>query len=460
MNSSGQRFDEVQHIDVARGLSHGIFGDGFVAEADIFGDGAGKEKRVLQNYGEVAAQRGEIEFAEIDAIEADGSGGDVVEAHHQAGQGGFAGAGVTDDGDGLAGLDGEGDVFQDPLDVGESGEFLRAFGRIGDAVDEFFLFRSQLLVGEPDVMELDAVRSVAGAGIGGADDFRRGIEQLEDAFAGGHGGLQDVVLVAQVLDGTPEALRIHVECGQHADGDGAGEDAESATPDDEGDGDRGEDFDRGVVERVGEDRVFERDHVQAVDGLEVVVGALFAVEKLHHGHAADVFLGKAVDAGDGGAHAAVALANAVAEEARDDEDERQNREGQQRQPPVDVEHHDGHDGEGEEVVDDGENAAGEHFVDGVDVGGDARDQAAHGMGIEEADVHALHVAEDVAAQVEHDLLAGPLHQVGLDKFEEIGGDLCHQKDHGEAGDALHGVGGQVAEKKAGRSAFMAQQGGA
>jgi hypothetical protein len=82
------------------------------------------------------------------------------------------------------------------------------------------------------------------------------------------------------------------------------------------------------------------------------------------------------------------------------------------------------------------------------------------MRVEEAHVHALHVAEDVAAQVEHDLLAGPLHQVGLDEFEEIGGDLGHQKDHGEAGDALRGVGGQVAEKKAGRSAFMAQQRGA
>jgi hypothetical protein len=35
-------------------------------------------------------------------------------------------------------------------------------------------------------------------------------------------------------------------------------------------------------------------------------------------------------------------------------------------------------------------------------------------------VHALHVAEDVAAQVEHDLLAGPLHQVGLDELKEIG----------------------------------------
>ena len=147
----------------------------------------------------------------------------------------------------------------------------------------------------------------------------------------------------------------------------------------------------------------------------------------------DVLLREAVDAGDGGAHAAVALAHVVAEDARDDENERQHGKGQQRQPPVDGEHHDGHDGQHEEVVDDGQNAVGEHVVDGVHVGGQARDQAAHGVDVEEAHVHALHVAEDVAAQVEHDLLAGPLHQVGLDELQGISSDQKGEVDLGQAG---------------------------
>ena len=126
----------------------------------------------------------------------------------------------------------------------------------------------------------------------------------------------------------------------------AGEHAEAAAPDDQRDGDGREQFNGRVVERIGEDRVFERDHVQAIDGFEVLVGALFAVEELDHAHAADVFLGEAVDAGDGGADAAIALADAVAEDARDDENERQDGEGQQRQPPVDAEHDDGHDRRG------------------------------------------------------------------------------------------------------------------
>ncbi len=115
----------------------------------------------------------------------------------------------------------------------------------------------------------------------------------------------------------------------------AGEHAEAAAPDDQRNGDGGEQIDGRIVERVGEDGVFEGDHVLAVDVFEVVVGALLAVEELHHAHAADVLLGEAVDAGDGGADAAEALADVVAEEARDDEDQRQHGEGQQRQPPVD-----------------------------------------------------------------------------------------------------------------------------
>ena len=59
--------------------------------------------------------------------------------------------------------------------------------------------------------EFDAVADPSpGDGLAGVTISGCGVEQLEDAFAGGHGGLQDVVFVAQVLDGTPEALRVLV----------------------------------------------------------------------------------------------------------------------------------------------------------------------------------------------------------------------------------------------------------
>ena len=44
------------------------------------------------------------------------------------------------------------------------------------------------------------------------------IEELEDALGGGHGGLQDVVFLAEILDRPQEALGVLYKGRQHADG--------------------------------------------------------------------------------------------------------------------------------------------------------------------------------------------------------------------------------------------------
>ena len=41
------------------------------------------------------------------------------------------------------------------------------------------------------------------------------------------------------------------------------------------------------------------------------------------------------------------------------------------------------------------------------------------IAVEKAYVHALDVAENLTAHVEHDFLSGPLHQVGLDELEQV-----------------------------------------
>ena len=64
------------------------------------------------------------------------------------------------------------------------------------------LWSSRGLVGEPDVAELDGAGVVCRRlGWAGETMVGLGVEQLEDALAGGHGGLQDVVLLAEVLMG-------------------------------------------------------------------------------------------------------------------------------------------------------------------------------------------------------------------------------------------------------------------
>ena len=296
----------------------------------------------------------------------------------------------------------------------------------------------------------------------GRDDLGLIVEELEDALGGSHGGLQDVVLFAEVLDGAEEALRVLNEGDEDAEGDGSEEapvargaaggqvdvrgepgevggleDADAAAPDDEGDGGGAEELDDGVVERVSEDGVGPRLLVFGVDQGEVVEGAALAVEELHDGHAGDVLLREGIDTCSGGTLATVAVADVLAEDLGDVEDRRDDRDGEQGEGPAHAQHDDDDEGEDEDVFEDGEDAGGEHLVEGVDIGGDASDEAAYGVAVEEGRRHALEMAEDLAAQVEHDLLAGPLHQVGLDELKTEGGQKGSEIDHGELGDAAY-----------------------
>ncbi len=108
-----------------------------------------KEERILEDDAEHAAQVLDIDFADVDAVEEDLSALDVVEAEEQRDQSGLAGAGVADDGDGLAGGDAEGDIAEDPVVFG-------GFGFVG--------------VAEPDVAEFDfAARGFEADGVGGRD---------------------------------------------------------------------------------------------------------------------------------------------------------------------------------------------------------------------------------------------------------------------------------------------------
>jgi len=64
-------------------------------------------------------------------------------------------------------------------------------------------------------------------------------------------------------------------------------------------------------------------------------------------------------------------------------------------------------------------------------------------------VHALQVAEDLGAEIEHDLLAGPLHKVGLDELEREGERERGEVEEAEFGDAGEGSAAEMAAEPAG-----------
>ena len=102
-------------------------------------------------------------------------------------------------------------------------------------------------IGEGDVAELDfAAHDAELASRADGRRRQRLVEQLENAFGGGHGRLQDIELVAQVLNGLEESLRVLHEGDEHADGHHAGQRSQAAVPEDGNDGDDAEEFDGGI----------------------------------------------------------------------------------------------------------------------------------------------------------------------------------------------------------------------
>ena len=134
--------------------------------------------------------------AHVDAIDQDAAALDVIEAHHERGDGGLPGTGMAHDGRGLVGRDGERDASQDPLDAA-----IRRKLFVSRVRNHLLLFLREVLVGKPYVAELDG----AECGIADlcrvdrlrrGDDLWRSIYQAEDTLGRGHGCLQDVVLLA------------------------------------------------------------------------------------------------------------------------------------------------------------------------------------------------------------------------------------------------------------------------
>ena len=200
-----QCLDEVRGVDLLGGLLQGLARHVLRAQANVIGDRAAEEEWILQHHSAAAAQLLQIHLAHVHAIQSHGALLHVIKAQQQADERCLSGSRVADDGHGLTGFNGEGHAAQNPIPL---------IARHLLAV----LFHRNLAVGEPDVVELDAARPFCAHRHLRRLHLGLGIQQAEDPLTGGHGGLQDVHLLAQVHDGAEEAQRVLHEGHQHAQG--------------------------------------------------------------------------------------------------------------------------------------------------------------------------------------------------------------------------------------------------
>ena len=105
--------DELVRLRVLRRLLDGVAGRPAVpGQGDVLGDGAREEEDILLDGRDLRAQRVQAPVAHIHAVDQDAPLVHIVDAIDQLGQRALARAGLPDDGDGLARLGAERDVFE------------------------------------------------------------------------------------------------------------------------------------------------------------------------------------------------------------------------------------------------------------------------------------------------------------------------------------------------------------
>ena len=192
--------DEVVGIDIPADLHDFFVRNVLLPQDDVAADSTREEENVLQHLAEVTAEGGNLDFADVDAVDQNLALLELVVAADEGEDGALARAGRSDEGHGLAGLHMEGNALQHPL--------------AGD-------------VAEPDVPELDvALHFVQLNGIGGVHHLGLDVHDGEDLLRRRQRRLQPVELLGEVLDGGEELGDIHIKGDDGAAGNGLPEEGD------------------------------------------------------------------------------------------------------------------------------------------------------------------------------------------------------------------------------------------
>src|SRR5690606_8196581 len=129
----GQGGDEIANLGHAGGLFNLFAAGAGAAIFDVVANSVVEQHRVLRDHADGRAQALLGDVAQILAINGYAAAGDVIEAVEQTRDGGLAGAGGADNGDGLASGHLEADALEDrTVGVVVEGDILEAQARTGD----------------------------------------------------------------------------------------------------------------------------------------------------------------------------------------------------------------------------------------------------------------------------------------------------------------------------------------
>ena len=288
--------------------SHVLVGRVRTPEGDVVADRAGEQVALLRDDAELGAQRALRDPAQVVAVDQHAPAVGVVEARHQLGERGLAGAGRAHERQGLPRWHVQRDVLE---------------RRMLAVVGEGHVVELDLAA---QALELDRVRRVA--------DLRLLVEQLEDLVERRHARLVGRVELGERLDRVEEALQVEDERGEHADGHGLVQHLVAAVEQDRGGGDRRQQLDRREVGRVQVDRLHVGLAVLVVQLREALAVAVLLPEGAHHPHAGQRLLQVGRDVRDLLAREPVGARRGDPEDHAAHEQHGEGQEGDQRQAGV------------------------------------------------------------------------------------------------------------------------------
>ena len=378
--------------------------------ADVLGDGAGKQVRVLQHHAQGPAQGVFLNVAHVDSVIGDGPGVDVIEAVDEVRNGGLSRAGGAHKGDLLPGLGVQAHVVQHGLFLGVAEVHMvkphvapqLRHGAVGSfpgpaAGAVGHLAEGPVLLLRPDQYGLALVH------------LRLLLHHGEDALRAGHGGQDGVHLLAHLGDGLGHLLHIQQVRRQGSDVSHAADSQQTAHAAGHGVVDAGEVAHSGHhgagVGLGGGGRLA----VALVEGVKLVNGLLLVVKDLDDLLPLDHLLHIAVHRAQCCLLLLKAHPAAPADGLHREEHQHQKGNGDKRQHPVQIQHHAHGAQEGQGAGDEVCKAGVDHLRNGVNVVGKPAHEVAGLMGVKVPQGQGLHLVEQIPPDGRHSVLGDVYH---------------------------------------------------
>ena len=412
--AAGQGADKVVSVGSLGGGNHFFVGSIQTAIADVLHDGALEQPCVLQHHAEALAQSAAVKVTHIVAIQGDGTGIHIIEAHEQLDHGGLACAGGADDGHLLAGLDLTAEIVDDGLVRG---------------------------VAEADMAECHLTVDAAGVGPAGRVCLLilfRLVQKFEHPLSGSGHTLQHVGHLRKLLDGLGEVLDVLDEGLNVTDGNGAVCRKNAA-----------HDGHRHVAQiahkvhnghhQAGEKLALPCGFVQLiVGGVEVVQHHGLAVEGFDHVVAGVDFFHLTVHNAQNGLLCLEVFLAELDHDEHQHQRDRQDQQGDQGHLRADGQHHDQHADHGGHTGDELGDALVQALAQRVHIVGDAGQHLAHGALFKVGKGQAVDLFADLLAEVVADFLGKAGHEPALNKAEGAAQQVHAQQKQQDAAD-IHKV---------------------